>query len=66
MSSIQTTDCEVPQATDVGFSATNEHSNFQGIAAIRLRENDPLHPYNLVLVRKWLAVATLSTGSLCV
>ncbi|KAL4985935.1 major facilitator superfamily domain-containing protein [Aspergillus falconensis] len=33
---------------------------------IQLDELDPMHPYNMGLLRKWLAVATVSMGSLCV
>lgn len=64
---IRTGSGEVPQAVvDVEHSATNERSHFYILATIELNENDPLHPHNLGLVRKWLAVATVSTGSLCV
>lgn len=29
-------------------------------------ENDTMHPYNMSSVGKWLAVVTVSMGSLCV
>ncbi|KAJ5217916.1 uncharacterized protein N7498_000015 [Penicillium cinerascens] len=67
MPSAPTADCEVPQLIDeVGSSATNGHLNFQMLATFQLNENDPLHPHNIGIVRKWLAVATVSMGSLCV
>jgi hypothetical protein len=33
---------------------------------VQWAENDPQHPYNLSLKTKWLAVITVSLGTLCV
>lgn len=67
MSSIRTGSCDISQAAvDAGHSATDERSNFQMLATVELNENDTQHPHNLGLVRKWLAVVTVSMGSLCV
>ncbi|KAL2851387.1 major facilitator superfamily domain-containing protein [Aspergillus pseudodeflectus] len=41
-------------------------SETESSPTIQLDERDPMHPYNMGLLRKWLAVATVSTGSLCV
>jgi hypothetical protein len=45
---------------------TQGQSETESSPTIQLDEHDPMHPYNMGLLRKWLAVATVSTGSLCV
>ncbi|KAL3445809.1 major facilitator superfamily domain-containing protein [Aspergillus insuetus] len=42
------------------------HLETESSPTVQLDERDPMHPYNMGLLRKWLAVATVSTGSICV
>lgn len=56
--------CENPPA--LPGTTKEEVDTSTATATTQLDKNDPLHPHNLPLVRKWLAVVTVSTGSLCV
>lgn len=40
----------------------------QNLSAVTVHwdDHDPMHPYNMSLVRKWLRVIILSMGSVCV
>jgi len=41
-------------------------SHYPSTVTVQWADNDPEHPHNLSLKAKWLAVITVSLGSLCV
>lgn len=49
-------------------SVSIDNNLSQNLSAVTVHwdEDDPMHPYNMNLWRKWLTVITLSMGSLCV
>ncbi|KAF7596910.1 hypothetical protein BBP40_011955 [Aspergillus hancockii] len=51
---------------ETDFAMSNPSRQNTSAATVKWDENDPMHPYNMSLGRRWLIVIIVSMGSLCV